>query len=204
MSQSHEVLLVVYAVLWAGILPTFRRLRAFAVNELFGRKPTQEQKEARARAARRVTSGVLVGDAAPAVLLAFLLRWFPESCGFWGFLAGGLAGVSAVIFPRLLHALLAAEGNWKRHYSPDEWLVVLEDWDRSSVVKTDSGLARNPAFDKSVNRRLPHYGAGAPAGSDPRAWPARCLCCLTRLASRATRPSFHWSGLGRDRTITAD
>ena len=100
LTNAQQVLLVVYAVLWAGILRTFGRLRVFAVNDLFRRSGST----AWWKRFWRLVVGVLIGNLAPVALLVLLLRFPPDPGGWWGIAAAALAGISPVAFPRFLHA----------------------------------------------------------------------------------------------------
>lgn len=133
-STSDQVLVVVYAVLWAGILPTFGRLRAFAINRLFDCHTPN-----RLPRATRFLVALILGNLAPVTLLVALLRWLPEPAGWWGAFVAALAGISPVIFPRLLHTFTLSDGPAEWFY-PDkvEREAVLDDWDclKESRVNT--------------------------------------------------------------------
>jgi hypothetical protein len=124
MTDTQQAFLVVYAVLWAAVTPSFARLRAFKVNDIFGLGP-----QSRVRAFRRLIAALLVANALPAAVLAILWRYLPPAQGFWGMLAGALAGISPAVFPRVLHAVLASEQSWRWFFTRDEWNLVLRQWD---------------------------------------------------------------------------
>lgn len=126
-SPAQQVLLVVYAVLWAGILRTFGRLRVFAINDLFTRSDWSAWRK---RFARFVV-GILIGNVAPVLLLVLLLLRPPDPGNWWGIIAAALAGISPVAFPRFLHAAIASNETWSHFYADSrEYAEVLDEWDK--------------------------------------------------------------------------
>lgn len=117
-SALHYTLLVVYAVLWAAVTPTFGRLRLFAVNE-----------RCRWQTWRRFAWGLGLGNAAPIVGLA-LLMWLPKVDGFWGVAAGASIGLFPAVLPRLLHAFTASNRCLKCYHDRTQAEQVLRRWDK--------------------------------------------------------------------------
>ena len=122
--SMSETLLVVYAVLWAGTLATFGRLRAFAINEIV--VPGK-----RLMAWMRLCVGVLLGNIGPVALLVGLLLWLPNPAGAWGVAVGGLAGLSVTVFPRLVHVFLGSDQFGPRFHDPEDFDAVLRNWDKT-------------------------------------------------------------------------
>ena len=125
-TAPQQVLLVVYAVTWAGILPTLGRLRVFAINDLFRRSAPKPWLKRLAR----FLVGVLLGNIAPVALLLLLLRSLPTPTSSWGIAVAALAGLSPEAFPRLLQAAVISDETWKYFFDEQEKETVLEKWDR--------------------------------------------------------------------------
>jgi hypothetical protein len=125
-TASQQVLLVVYAVTWAGALPTLSRLRVLAINDLFRRSALKPWLKRLAR----FLVGVLLGNVAPVALLLVLLTRLPTPPNSWGIAVAALAGLSPEAFPRLLHAAVISDETWKFFFDEQEKDTVLEQWDR--------------------------------------------------------------------------
>jgi hypothetical protein len=130
-SALHQTLLVVYSILWAGILPSLARLRVFAMNPLD------------AAAWNRLFWGVLLGNALPITLLAALMVTLPPVGGFWGVVAGGAFGLLPTTIPRLTHAATASNSALRRHHTPREARTVLCDWDKQWAERPTKGWERD-------------------------------------------------------------
>ena len=116
------VLLVVYGVFWAASTATFARLRVFSFNEI-------AVPGLRVQAWSRVVVGFLLGNAGPVALLVVLIRWLPSAEGVWGVAEGAFAGITVVVFPRLLHAFMASDELGPSFHAEDDFDVLLKKWD---------------------------------------------------------------------------
>jgi hypothetical protein len=150
-ATSRSVFLVVYAVLWAAVTPTFGRLRLFSISSLWA--------PGRSRyARRRLVWGLFVADFGAVLVLASVWWSLAPVGGFPGVLVGGIAGLAPVGLPRVLHAILASDERWEQYYTPCEWRDVMRQTDRTYKIARDN-MPRD-VRDAGMNRFRAHMVGG--------------------------------------------
>lgn len=124
-SAARDSFLVVYAVLWGAVTPSFARLRVFSTSSLSARG-----NHIRRQAWRRLCWGILIANVCPLMLLGGVWAVLPPLHGnALGILGGGAAGLAVTGFPRLLHAVLASDERWALFYVPTQFHDLMTKWD---------------------------------------------------------------------------
>lgn len=91
-------------------------------------------------ARRRWVCGTLLANIGPKAVLGGVWSLLPVTQGARGLFGGGFAGLSAVAFARLLHAVLASDERWHTFYTEEHWHFVLKRWDDLALNLNKRGV----------------------------------------------------------------